>query len=241
MKPLLPAVLCCAAALTATPLSPNTVHAQESAETASAVPQPDAVTHDWKFDFKFSKPDTIAVENAEGGVDWYWYMTYTVTNYDYDELFFDPKIVIQDNTGRIVTANLGVGTRVFDAVRNLIENPLLVSPLDVPGRVLKGEDYARQSVIIWKDAKKDIDSFRVFIGGIYGESKVVNDPSTGKPIMIPVIDALTGKPKVGKDGEPLMQPLLVHRTRMLRYTTPGTTIVPQDPSIRLAEDRDVMR
>lgn len=237
-KPLLSAVLC-AAALTAAAPSLTPLLAQDAADHAA--PTPDAVTHHWQFDFQYSTPDTIAIQNADGTTDWYWYMTYRVANLDEEELFFDPNIQIQDNTGRIVTANLGVGNRVFNAVRNHVQDPLLVSPLEVPGRILQGQDYARRSVIIWKDSGEDTDAFKVYIGGIYGESKIVADPSTGEPIMVPVIDAITGEPRTDADGEPMMQPLLVHRTKMLHYTTPGTTIVPQDPTIELSEEKDVMR
>lgn len=239
MKSLLPAVLTAAALIAALP-GPTPAHAQQH-DADSAIPAPDAVTHAWQFDFDHSKPNTIAIEEADGSVTWYWYMTYKVTNYDYDELFFDPRFVIKNNQGEIVTANLGLDARVFNRVRTLVQNPLLVSPLEVPGRVLQGEDYARQSVAIWKASEKDIDAFRVFVGGIFGESKVVTDPSTGEPIMVPVIDPISGEPKKDRDGEPMTQPLRVHRTKMLSYNTPGTTISLEDPSIQLDEEKDVMR
>lgn len=239
MKRLLPAVLC-AAILSAAPLLAP-AFAQDDAAPTDFTPKPDAVTQDWSFDFEYSTPDTIAIINPDGSVDWYWYMTYTVTNYEEDELFFDPRIVIQSNNGDIVTANLGVDTTVFKEVRNLLENPLLQSPLEVPGRVFKGEDYARQSAIIWKVSDEDIDSFKVFVGGIYGETKTVTDPSTGEPIMVPVINALTGEVVKDEAGKDVMQPLQVKRTRMIHYKTPGTEENRQDPAIQLIEEKDVLR
>ena len=237
MKRCLPALLC--AALSAATFAPACLAADEKPKDAA--PQPDAVTNDWAFDFKHSTPNTIAIENPDGSVDWYWYMTYKVTNYDRDELFFDPRIVIQNDQGKIITANLGVDARVFRAVRDLVRNPLLVSPVEVPGKIFKGEDYARESVAIWPVSKRDVDAFKVFVGGIYGEVKTVNDPSTGKPIMIPVIDALTGEPKKNPDGSPMTQPLLLHRTKLLYYKTPGTTESKQNPAIELEDEKDVMR
>lgn len=234
MKRCLPALLF-AAALSA---APACCFAQDE---APAAPQPDAVTNDWKLDFKSQTPNTIAIENADGSVDWYWYMTYTITNHDADELFFDPRIVIQTDSGDIVKANLGVDGRVFRAVRDHLRNPLLVSPVEVPGKIFKGEDYARQSVAIWKVTKADVDEFKVFVGGIFGETKTVTDPSTGEPIMVPEINALTGEPRKDKDGKPVMKPLELRRTRMLHYETPGTTETRQNPSIKLAEQKDVMR
>ncbi|MEM6504894.1 MAG: hypothetical protein AAF711_05465 [Planctomycetota bacterium] len=235
MKRLLPALLC-AATLCAAP-----TFAQDEEKPADATPQPDAVTQDWSFDFEYTQPDTIAIEKPDGSIEWYWYMTYKVTNFEEDELFFDPRIVIQSNNGDIVTANLGVDASVFKEVRNLLENPLLQSPLEVPGRVFKGKNYTKQSAIIWKVSEEDVDSFKVFVGGIYGETKTVKDPATGNPIMIPVIDALTGEVEKDASGNDVMQPLLVKRTRMISYRTPGTTELMQDPSIELVEEKDVLR
>ncbi|MFN3166451.1 MAG: hypothetical protein ACE37H_05230 [Phycisphaeraceae bacterium] len=237
MKRCLPALLC--AALSAA-VSPACL-AQDADAPKPAAPQPDAVTNSWSFDFQHSTPDTIAIENADGSVDWYWYMTYKVTNYEQDELFFDPRIVIQNDAGEIITANLGVDPRVFRAVLELTQNPLLVPPVEVPGRVFKGEDYARESVAIWPVDKDDVDQFKVFVGGIFGEVKLVTDPSTGKPITVPVIDALTGEPKTNPDGSPMTQPLLLKRTKMLHYKTPGTTESKQNPAIKLEDEKDVMR
>lgn len=239
MKRLIPALLCAATLSAAPVLTPG--FAQEETAPVDVTPQPDAVTQDWSFDFEYSQPKTIAIEAANGSVQWYWYMTYTVTNFEEDELFFDPRIVIHSDNGEIVTANLGIDTTVFKEVRNLLENPLLLSPVEVPGRVFKGENYARQSAIIWKVSDEDVDNFKVFIGGIYGETKTVKDPSTGESIMVPVIDALTGKPVKDADGNAVMQPLQLKRTRMVHYKTPGTTESQQNPAIQLIEEKDVLR
>ena len=236
MKRLLPAVLCA----TTLSIGLSSAYAQEEGP-ADVAPQPDAVTQDWSFDFEHSKPNTIAIESADGTVQWYWYMTYKVTNFEENELFFDPRIVIQSDNGEIVTANLGIDATVFKEVRNLLENPLLLSPVEVPGRVFKGKNFARQSAIIWKVSDEDIDNFKVFVGGIYGETKTVKDPSSGEPIMVPVIDALTGEPKKDDDGNDVMQPLEVKRTRMIHYKTPGTEEDRQNPAIQLIEEKDVLR
>lgn len=239
MKRLLPAVLCAVTLCAAPVLAP--AFAQDDQAPKDVTPKPDAVTQDWAFDFEYTTPDTIAIENPDGSVDWYWYITYKITNFDQDELFFDPRIVIHSDNGEIVTANLGIDASVFKEIRNLLENPLLRAPVEMPGRVFKGKDYARQSAIIWKVSDEDIDNFKVFVGGIYGETKTVTDPSTGQPIMVPTIDALTGETVKDADGKPVMQPLQVKRTRMMHYKTPGTTESKQDPAIQLIEEKDVLR
>lgn len=240
MKRLLPAVLC-AATLYAAPVLAPAFAQQDGEAPTNATPKPDPVTQDWSFDFEYTTPDTIAIKQPDGSIQWYWYITYKITNFEEDELFFDPRIVIQSDNGEIVTANLGINTTVFKEIRNLLKNPLLLSPIEMPGRVFKGKNYTRQSAIIWKVSDEDVDNFKVFVGGIYGETKTVKDPATGEPIMVPVIDALTGKPQKDADGNDVMQPLELKRTRMLHYKTPGTTESRQDPAIKLVEEKDVLR
>ena len=59
--------------------------------------------------------------------------------------------------------------------------------------------------------------------------------------MVPVIDALTGEPEKDADGNDVMQPLQLKRTRMIHYKTPGSTESRQDPEIMLIEEKDVLR
>lgn len=120
MKRLLPAVLCGFALCAGPVLVP--AFAQDDDAPVDVAPRPDAVTQDWSFDFEYTTPDTIAIENPDGSVDWYWYMTYKVTNFEEDELFFDPRIVIHSDNGQIATANLGIDATVFKEVRTLLEN-----------------------------------------------------------------------------------------------------------------------
>lgn len=243
MKRLLPAVLCAATLCAAPVLAPrlDSAQAQEDAPPKDVTPQPDAVTQDWSFDFAYSTPDTIAIEKPDGSIQWYWYVTYSITNFEEDELFFDPRIVIQSDNGDIVTANLGIDATVFKEVRNLLRNPLLRAPVEMAGRVFRGENYTRQSAIIWEVSDEDIDQFKIFVGGIYGETKTVTNPATGQPIMIPVIDALTGEIVKDDAGNTVMQPLQLKRTRMIHYKTPGTTESKQSPAIQLIEEKDVLR
>jgi len=238
MKRMLPALLCAAALSLPSAFGPA---AAQDAAPVDPVPQPEPVSLSWAFDFEHSTPDTIAIANGDGSYDWYWYMTYKVTNFDEPELFFDPNIVIQNDAGEIVAANAGVDSRIFNAVRTLLEKPLLLSPGEAPGRVFMGEDYARESVVIWRATQQDVDQFRIFIGGIYGETQPVIDPNTGQPIKVPVMNILTGQQQTDENGNPLFEEVLLHRTLMLHYSAPGTTTSRQDPSIRLEASVDVMR
>lgn len=210
-------------------------------DAPAGVPQPDLVTASWQFKFSHTPPKTFSVEQADGTVKWYWYFTYKVTNDSREPLRFTPEIIIADDQGRITHANRSISVMIFRELRNLVRNPLLMSPAEIPGQMFPGEDYAREGVAIWPVSEHDVDQFRVFFGGIYGETKTVTDPTTGQPIMVPATNPRTGEPKTDSDGNPVMVPLEVRRVRMMHYDSPGTLERPQDMRADLIEEADVMR
>lgn len=243
MKRILLVLMLCAAGVSL--LTPRALVAQ--GEGGSGVPEPELVTSSWMLTFTYDTPRTIAIQNADGSVDWYWYMTYKVENDPRirnnrrEAILFIPEIIVADDRGEIQHANRGVGAGVFRAIKELLDNDLLLSPAQVPGNILPGDDYVRESVAIWPVSEEDVDEFSVFIGGIYGETCTIPHPVTGEPMTEVVTDPRTGEPRMGADGEPMTRPMLLRRNRMLHFATPGTVQNPQRQSIRLLEETDVMR
>lgn len=226
-------------------MTPGLASAQD--EPGSAVPEPELVTSSWMLTFTYDTPRTIAVEMADGTVRWYWYMTYKVlndpriTNNRRETILFVPEIVVADDRGDIRYANRGINARVFPAIKRATDNDLLLSPAQVSGNILPGEDFAREGVAIWPFSEDDVDEFTIFFGGLYGETAYLPHPVTGEPMTRVVKDPRTGEPVLDEDGEPLTRPVLLRRTRMLSFATPGTNTNPQRQSIRRIEDEDVMR
>ena len=235
-------VLCCVvgALLAASPL-----HAQAGAEPG--VPEPELVTSSWALTFEHSTPDTVAIRQRDGTIQWYWYMTYKVFNDPRihsnrgEPILFIPEIIVADDRGGIRHANRRVHPRVFRAVKRLTGNEFLESPAEVPGDILPGEDFITEGVAIWPVFEGDVDEFTLFFGGLYGESVHVSHPVTGEPMRQVINDPETGEPKVDADGDPVTRPVMLRRTRALRFATPGTVHNPQDQSISLIESKDVMR
>ncbi|MFI4861269.1 MAG: hypothetical protein ACIAXF_11370 [Phycisphaerales bacterium JB063] len=221
------------------------VSAQE--EKSSGVPEPELVTSSWMLTFTYDTPRTIAIEMPDGSTQWYWYMTYQVLNdprirnNNRESILFIPDIIIADDRGGIQHANRNISPRVFPAIKRLLRNDLLESPAQVPGNMLPGEDYIKESVAIWPVSEDDVDEFTVFIAGIYGETCTIPHPVTGEPMTEPVTNPRTGEPVLNADGEPETRPIYLRRNRMLRFSTPGTIRNPQRQSIRLEEETDVMR
>jgi len=183
---------------------------------AQAYPEPALVTREWKLDFSYETPRPIAVQDVDGSTQWYWYMIYTVTNNSGRDRLLIPEIVVATDTGRVITTGRNVPPSVFNAVKERHRNPLLESPAQVVGNILQGRDFAKTSVAIWPDYGDDVDRFSIFVAGLSGETASIAHPLTGDPI-------------------------LMRRTIMLEFSSPGNPATPQDQPIIFENRRDVMR
>ncbi len=183
---------------------------------ALAYPQPEVVPTVWLLDFTFDQPRLIPVADLRGNLRWYWYMTYKVVNNTQAERLLIPEFSIGTDMGDVVEAFDGVPSNVFDAIKAEVGNDLLENPTQMIGRILRGPDHARESVAIWPAFDHDIDLMTVFIAGLSGETRNIPHPITGEPVVM-------------------------RRTLMLDFATPGTTSPSRAPLIHLADRRWVMR
>ena len=183
---------------------------------AYAYPEPDIVSPSWSLEFTFENPAPIVVRDARGQLTWYWYMTYQVVNRTGEDRMFIPECTIAEDDGRIITAGQGVPPGVFTQIKAQLGNPLLESPIEVVGKILQGIDYAKQSVAIWPCPLNDVDEFSVFIAGLSGETATIQNPITDEDV-------------------------LMRRSVMLQFSTPGNNTRPQVQPVVLSDRRDVMR
>lgn len=198
------------------PLVALTLAMLHAGPTLAGHPEPSPTDQSWELEFTHQAPDAIAVDNAEGEPQWYWYLPYKVTNRTGEKQLFVPEVTIADNNGRVIGAGEAVSPRVFQKIKKRLKNPLLRSPASVAGTILSGEDHAKESVAIWRASPKDVDRFSVFIGGLSGETATVEDPGTGEEVIL-------------------------HRTLMLEYTTPGDRKTPENQPVTFQNREWVMR
>jgi hypothetical protein len=185
-------------------------------DRALAFPEPAIVSPSWNLDLEVQTPRPIAVQDTHGVTRWYWYMPYRVTNRTGDDQLFIPEVTIFTDTGRIIRAGHNVPASVYEAVRRQINNPLLELPVEVVGRILQGEDHARESIAVWPHFESDVDEFHVFFAGTSGETQSIDMPGGDEPV-------------------------LVRRTHQYTYRTPGNYPTPQNQPIHFVEHREVMR
>jgi hypothetical protein len=183
---------------------------------AQAYPEPAIVSTSWSLDVTVRAPEAISIEDVDGSIRWFWFISYQVVNPTDQDLLFIPEITVANDLGEIITAGENVPPTVFSAIKKRLGNPLLLSPIEVVGKLLQGEDFAREGVAIWPVAEGDVDAFSVFFAGLNGETQDVVNPLTGESV-------------------------LVRRTLMLDYKSPGNVTNPQDQPIVEAGRREVMR
>jgi len=181
-----------------------------------AYPEPSIVPRSWEFDFEIDKPRAIAVKDVSGKLSWYWFITYKVTNNTQQERLFIPETTIATDEGDILTPGRNVPFNVFDAIKKKVGNTLLENPSDIVGRILQGEDNARESVIIWPALDHHVSEVKVFMGGLSGETTVIKNPRTGENV-------------------------LMSKTLMLTYKTPGKPLRPQQQTVIESRRDWVMR
>jgi hypothetical protein len=208
---------------------------------AGTFAEPSIVSPSWKLDLELGTPRTISAEDYNGSTRWFWYAPYKVTNLTEQERLFAPEVTITDDYGNIIQAGAGIAPSVFEAVQKKLDNPLLESPEAVVGQLLQGPDFARESVIIWPVAAQDVDRFTIFFAGVDGETQTLVSPRTGESIMRQVTDPITGQKQVDDDGNPVMEPVQVRRTRAFDYASPGTHDRPQAQPVKLLRSYEVMR
>ncbi len=183
---------------------------------ALARPEPSIVPRSWQLDITYQQPRPIAIRDVEGNTRWYWYMPYRVVNNSGQERFFSPEITIATDRGDIVVANDKIPGAVYDAVAAKLDNPLLENPLTVVGKILLGEDYARNTVAIWPAFEHDVDTVNIFIAGLSGETAAIEHPETGDPIVL-------------------------RKTLQIDFATPGTEVHPQRQPVEPQGARWIMR
>ena len=230
-----------AAWLLTLPLAWATVAQEQREEAEGTFARPALVNPSWSFEVDVQTPRTIAAPDLRGERRWYWYLPYKVTNLTGEDRLFSPQITVVDDQGNITRAGKDIPPTVFNAINNRLNNPLLETPENIIGRLLQGEDFARESVAIWPVAREDVDRFTVYLSGADGETQKLISPRTGQPVMQLKTDPLTGETMTDEQGQPLMEPVTVRRTRAFTFSTPGTYDRPQAQPARLIEIDTIMR
>lgn len=187
-----------------------------SAMLVSAFPRPAIVAKAWQLDLEVGKPQPISVRDVDGQIQWYWYLTYKVQNNTRQERLFIPEIAVATDEGHIVTAGQDVPSKVFEAIKKRQRNPLLMSPIEIVGRLLLGTDFAKESVAVWPAFDRPVDNIDIFFAGLSGETQAIEHPLTKEPVVM-------------------------RKVLMVTFATPGAKVHPQEQPVLPRGDEWIMR
>lgn len=198
-----------------------------------SAPNPSPVPIRWELEMQI-RP-IRAIEVALPGYDrpqLFWFIRYTVTNDTGQDVIFVPDFVMYTDTGQIIHAGQKVPTAVFKSIKKLYNEPLLKDMTDVTGKLLQGEDNAKEGVAIWHNFDPKAGGFDIFIGGLSGESAEVDLP---KPIKVVELDAVGNEVVVNKSKA------ILTKTLDLQYGVPGEAAARGQTTPKLLKKQWVMR
>lgn len=151
----------------------------------AAAPEPAVLppTGVWELSFKNYAPERLEV-TEKGKKVTYWYMRYTVTNNTGKDVLYTPEFQLITDTGQAITAYKGVDRSIFKKIKALYKSQLMESPFEILGKVLQGEDNARDGVAIWSGVDADARYFTILVQGLSNETSTVKNPLTGEPVVL---------------------------------------------------------
>lgn len=187
-------------------------------------PTPSIYPVAWQFDFSHSQAERIVVTSPIDNVPVaYWYITYKVTNNTSQERMFLPEFLMLSDNGSIKRANDNIPPQVFAAIQKRASNPFLKDPNTVAGKLLIGEDEARESAAIWVEPDPRMGKFSIFVGGLSGETAQITAPD--------------GQALKDSDGNPVV----LRKTLQLNYHILGDEVFPGEDEVHTIAEQWIMR
>ena len=150
---------------------------------AKAAPEPSLVPLSWELNFKHGPIERLQI-GKDGRQKTFWFMRYTVTNNTGKDILFTPDFQLMTDTGQVQDAYKDVPNEIIAKIKELYNNELLASPNNIVGKLLQGEDNARDGVIVFGDVDAEARNFKVFIAGLSGETTTVKNPKTDKTVIL---------------------------------------------------------
>jgi hypothetical protein len=190
---------------------------------APAAPAPSVAPKSWQLQFEFEDPRRLVIQlPGESKPRVYWYMLYTVTNNSNRDVQFMPRFEIVTDNLQVLETDVTADPAVFAAIKKIHtkDRPFLLEPLEVLGKLLQGEDNAKDSVAIWQDfTGSDARQFTIFVSGLSGEMVILPNPTydSTKPEFI--LKDLPGGIKTKVMVNP--KRFVLHKTLSISYRLPG--------------------
>lgn len=200
---------------------------------AHTAPKPSEVPIRWELGIHFENPQAIELLlSGEEKTKRFWYIRYTITNQTGEDRIFVPEFDLFTDTGQILRAGQRVPKSVFKTIKKLYNDPLLKDTTAMTGKLLQGEDNAKDGLAIWPQFDPKAGAFDIFLGGLSGETAEVQLP---RPVKVTELDVDGKKHTVTKTK------IILSKTLHLTYTLPGEESARTRTKPKLFKKRWVMR
>ena len=181
--------------------------------TAWTAPRPSDIPLSWQLEFDYQDPQAIQLSlPGSSGPATFWFIRFRITNRTGQDQIFVPDFVLYTDTGQVLHAGRKVPSAVFDAIKQIYNDPLMKEMTAMTGKFLQGEDNAKEGVAIWTDFDPAAGAFDIFVGGLNGESAEVQ---------LPVPVTVTEMDYTGQTKTVTKEKLVLTKTLQLSYAIPG--------------------
>lgn len=163
---------------------------------------------DWNVDVEYSKPFQVSMtlpgDRYGSKPRRFWYMIVTVTNNTGRDVPFYPACNLVTDTFKVIPAGKDTMKIVFDKIKHLQQGryPFLEQLERAGGKLLQGEDNAKDFAVIWPDFDVNAKEVGIFIAGLSNETVAIEHPI-----------------KKDKNGNP--EKVLLRKTLQLSYSIGG--------------------
>ncbi len=207
---------------------------------AGTAPIPLEVPAAWQLTVEMKAPMPIQIRlPGDTKKTTFWYVLYTVMNRYRDpatkrptEQIFIPDFSLFTDDGKLIPAGRKTPAVVFNAIKKKHQLPLLKDMVSITGKLLFGEDNAKDGVAIWPDFGSKTGKVDIFVGGLSGEIKPIKLPT---PVKITKVDSR------GKSTTKDVSVLYLTKTLQLTYKIVTEAASQQFGKARLLKKKWIMR
>ena len=174
---------------------------------AFAAPEPSIVPVSWELNFRHGDIQRL-ITSVNGKPETYWYMRYTVINNSNQDVLFTPDFQLSTDTGQVQTAFKDVPNSVINQIKSMYKNTQLLGPTEILGKLLQGEDNAKDGVIVFSNIDPDARDYQIFIAGLSGETAQVDNPVSHQPAVLQktlILDYLLPGQAIGIQPHPKLK------------------------------------
>ncbi len=196
------------------------VGAMVASPVAAIPPEPEPVPRKWQLDVKAGPLRVATVEVPNVGPRRFYYMTYKVVNATGEDVLFAPIFEMSTSEGDILRSGREVPAEATRKILEMNGNAFLQDQIAILGVLLQGDANAKEGLVVWPATALDTEAVTVYGAGFSGEARTIE-----------VIDPTT---KAARR-------VLLRKTLMLRYRTPGDLTNIGSTPLDLVEQRWIMR